>query len=210
MAVARLLDDTLWIWSPVGLDPELRTELEALGRPRHVVQPNLLHHLAMTQWMKTWPDLVLYAPPGLARKRPDIPFAHELTDDAPAAYRDEIDQIRIEGSFAMTEVLFHHRPSRTCLVGDLVQKHDPQAMKAWQRWLMAADGLTGPDGSTPREWRLTFLHRDQARAGVRRALAWEPENLVIAHGTCSFGNGTEVLRRSLDWLHVEPAADERA
>jgi hypothetical protein len=189
MAVARLRDATTWIGSPIELDAELREEVEALGEPRHLVEPNKLHHLALSQWVDAWPDANVYAPPGLAKKRPDISFVAELTDESPAAWADEIDQVRVEGSFAMTEVLFFHRPSRTCLVGDLIQKHDPDAMKAWQRWVMKADGLAGPDGSTPREWRLTFLDRARAREAIRTAIAWNAANVVIADGTNAFGNG---------------------
>ena len=204
MAIARLADRSLWVWSPVELDDALRAAVEALGRPRYIVEPNKLHHLALTGWVQAWPDLEAFAPPGLARKRDDVAFAAELTDEAPAAWREEIEQVRVEGSFAMTEVLFFHRPSRTCLVGDLIQKHEPASMKAWQRWVMKADGLVGPDGSTPREWRLTFFDRKKARAAIARAFAWEPDNLVIAHGSCAFGDGAEVLRESLSWLHADP------
>jgi hypothetical protein len=200
MAIARLADGALWIWSPIHLDAELRAGLEALGEPRHVVEPNKLHHLALAEWLAAWPSLQVYAPPGLARRRPDVEFVAELTDEPPPPWKDEIDQVCVEGSFAMTEVLFLHRPSRTCLVGDLIQKHDPDAMKGWQRWAMKADGLAGPDGSTPREWRLTFVDRARARKAMRRAIAWDPVNLIIAHGTCTFGGGTEVLRKSLRWL----------
>ncbi len=203
MAVVRLADRSLWIWSPVELDDGLRREVQALGEPRYVVEPNKLHHLALAGWVQTWPALEVYAPPGLARKRSDVSFAAELTDDPPEAWRAEIDQVLVGGSVVMTEVLFFHRPSRTCLVGDLIQKHDPHSMKAWQRWVMKADGLAGPAGSTPREWRLTFVDRARARAAVRRAFAWEPDNLVIAHGTCAFGDGAEVLRGSLSWLNAE-------
>ena len=200
MAVAQLAKGQLWVWSPIELDDPLREEIDALGRPRFVVEPNKLHHLALPTWVEAWPDLEIHEPPGLAKKRSDIDFFAELTDEAPAAWREEIEQVCVGGSFAMTEVLFFHRPSKTCLVGDLIQKHDATSMKAWQRWVMKADGLVGPDGSTPREWRLTFLDRSKARAAIRRAVDWNPENLVIAHGACSFGNGAEVLRDSLSWL----------
>lgn len=206
MVVVRLDDGALWVWSPIALDPELRAELEALGTPRYAVEPNKLHHLALSEWTEAWPQLRLYAPPGLAARRSDLDFVGELTNEPPPPWAGRIDQVVVEGSFAMTEVLFFHRDSSTCLVGDLVQKHDPESMKAWQRWAMKADGLTGPDGSTPREWRWTFLHRDRAREAIGRALAWEPRRLIIAHGTCAETNGAAVLRDSLSWLHL-PAAD---
>jgi hypothetical protein len=200
MGIVRLDDGSLWVWSPIALDAELKTEIEALGEPRYAVEPNKLHHLALSEWVEAWPDLRLYAPPGLAKKRDDLEFVGELTDEAPPEWAGQIDQVVVRGSFAMTEVLFNHRRSRTCFVCDLIQKHEPDAMKAWQRWVMKADGLAGPDGSTPREWRLTFLDRDSARQAIQTALAWQPTQLVIAHGTWAREGGTEILRSSMDWL----------
>ena len=200
MGVVRLDSGALWVWSPVGLDDALRAELDALGPVAFAVEPNKLHHLPLKEWTDAWPDLQVWAPPGLAKKREDVHFVGELGERPPLAWVGQIAQVVFEGSFAMTEVLFFHRKSKTCFVGDLIQKHDPEAMKSWQRWVMKADGLVGPDGSTPREWRLTFIHREQARVSLEKALQWEPERLVIAHGAIAETGGTQVLRDSLDWL----------
>jgi hypothetical protein len=40
----------------------------------------------------------------------------------------------------MTEVFFFHRASSTCIVGDLIQKHDVRGMPMWLRWFMKAGG----------------------------------------------------------------------
>ncbi|HZL21383.1 MAG TPA: hypothetical protein VFG23_26855 [Polyangia bacterium] len=199
MAVVRLEDGRLWLWSPVRLDDGLRRDISDLGRPTYAVTPNKLHHLALRQWVDAFPELSLYAPPGLARKRPDLRFSAELEDASPAAWRDEIDQVRIEGSIFMTEVFFFHRRSRTCLVGDLVQRHGDDG-KTWKAWLVKLGGVGGPEGGTPRDARLTFWHRRRARACIERALAWAPERLVIAHGPCVLEDGTSALRRSMSWL----------
>ena len=80
MAVVRLENGDLWVWSPVGLDPELRAGVEALGPVRHLVSPNKIHHLFLAEWAKAWPDARLYASPGLARRRLDLDFSAELGD----------------------------------------------------------------------------------------------------------------------------------
>jgi len=200
MAVVRLSNGGLWLWSPIQLDDGLRREITALGQPQFAVEPNRLHHLALAQWVKAWPDLRLYAPPGLAKKRRDLRFVAELTNEPPAEWRSDIDQVRVDGSFALTEVLFFHRASRTCLVGDLIEKHDQLSAKGWRRWLMKAGGVCGPDGSTARVWRWTFLHRGRARAALSRMLSWSPRRLVIAHGPCADHDGAAVLQRGLRWL----------
>jgi hypothetical protein len=202
MAIVRLTNGDLWVWSPIHVTGELKSEIAALGPVRHVVSPNKLHHLYMGEWAETWPDAKLYASPGLARKRRDLRFAAELADEPDRAWAEDVDQVTFRGSFAMDEVVFFHRSSRTALITDLVQKFDPSDLRGWRYWFMKFDGLVGPDGSTPREWRLAFWNRSAARRALRKALAWDPERLVIAHGTWVRENGREVLQRSLAWLGV--------
>ena len=200
MVVARLADGGLWLWSPIALDDRLRDDIAKLGEPRFAVEPNALHHLPLADWVKAWPELRLWAPPGLAKKRTDLSFEGKLGDEAPAEWRDVIDQVKIRGSFALTELLFFHRPSRTCIVGDLIQKFDPREVSGWRGAMLKANSLVGPNGSTPREWRATFLRRDDARDSVRRALAWKPDQLVIAHGMRVTERGEDALRHALSWL----------
>ena len=200
MAVVRLEDGGLWLWSPVHLDEGVRREIASLGEPRYAVEPDKLHHLALREWAAEWPALRLYAPPGLAKKRPDLSFATTLADEAPLEWRGQIDQVLVEGNVVMTEVFFFHRASSTCLVGDLIQRHEDESLTTLQRWTMNAGGIFGPDGSTPRDARLTFFHRARAREAISRALSWAPRRLVIAHGTCAMEDGAAVLRRSFRWL----------
>jgi hypothetical protein len=203
MAVVRLENGGLWLWSPIQLDDGVRRDIASLGEPRFAVEPNKLHHLALADWVGAWPSLRLYAPPGLAKKRGDLRFSSELTDEPPPEWRGQIDQVRVEGNFFMTEVFFFHRRSSTCLIGDLIQKHDCRSMKRWQRWVLKAAGVAGAEGSTPRDGRLTFIRRDRARQAIARALSWAPRRLVIAHGACAMEGGVDELRRSLHWLLPE-------
>jgi hypothetical protein len=200
MAVARLADGSAWVWSPVALTPGLARAVDAIGPVRHIVSPNKIHHLFLKEWAERWPGARLYAPPGLATRKPELDFDAELDDAADPAWAGEIDQTIFRGSIAMEEVAFFHRPSRTAIFCDLVQRHDPARMKGVKGMLMRLDGLVGEAGSTPREWRASFLRRRPARASRARVLAWEPERLVIAHGGCAEQNATQILTRALAWM----------
>jgi len=200
MAVARLAGDDLWVWSPIALTSELERAVASIGSVRHIVSPNKLHHLFLKQWSERWPEARLHAPPGLARRRPELPFAAELGDEADPAWAADIEQVVFRGSIALDEVVFFHRPSRAAIVGDLVQRHDPAQMKGLKGLLMRIDGLVGEGGSTPREWRASFLRRGPARAARARVLAWKPERLVVAHGACAEQHATQILARALAWI----------
>ena len=127
-------------------------------------------------------------------------FDAELGEDADPAWTAEIDQTIFRGSIAMEEVAFFHRPSRTAIIGDLVQRHDSKQTQGLKGMVMRLDGLVGEHGSTPREWRASFLRRRPARAARARLLAWEPERLVIAHGACAQESATQILARALAWM----------
>lgn len=43
-AVVKLSDGSLWVHSPVKLDPELKTAMDALGPVKHIVTPNFEHN----------------------------------------------------------------------------------------------------------------------------------------------------------------------
>lgn len=94
--------------------------------------------------------------------------------------------------------MFFHRASRTAIVCDLIQRH-PEST-GWKGWLMRLDSLVGEHGSTPREWRASFLSRRPARAARDKVLAWQPEQLLIAHGDCSRSDAGRIIADALSWI----------
>lgn len=200
MAVVKLDDGSSWVWSPVALSPDLERAVDAIGPVRHIVFPNKIHHLFAAEWIERWPEARVYAPPGLAAKRSDLHFHAELGDDPDPAWAEQIDQVIFRGSLALEEVVFFHRASRTAIVCDLVQRHDPAQAKGLKGMVMRLDGLVGENGSTPREWRASFLRRRAAREAREHLLGWAPERLIIAHGACAEEGATGILTRALAWM----------
>jgi hypothetical protein len=82
MAVIQLSDGSAWVWSPVALSDELADSVESVGPVRFIVSPNKIHHLFLPEWARRWPDARLYAPPGLAKRKPELKFDDELGDEA--------------------------------------------------------------------------------------------------------------------------------
>lgn len=200
MAVARLSNGGVWIWSPIALSDELAEAVEAIGPVRHIVSPNKLHHLFLHEWHERWPEARMYAPPGLAHKKPEMHFDAELVDVPDPAWAGEIDQVIFRGSVSLEEVVFFHRASRTAIVGDLIQRFDQEKMTGWKGKLMQLDGLVGEHGSTPREWRASFLKRGPARDARQKVIDWNPAQLLIAHGECAKSGATDIIRQALDWI----------
>lgn len=200
MAVAQLSDGSLWVWSPIALTASLAEQVQALGPVRYLVSPNKIHHLFLHEWVHRWPEAHLYAPPGLAKKRSDLHFHAELEDDPPPAWSADIDQVIFRGSFFMEEVVFFHRESRTAIFCDLIQRHAESTASGWKGMVMRLDGLVGEHGSTPREWRVSFLQRAPARAALQKVRGWQAERLLIAHGACAQHDAAAIISTALSWI----------
>ena len=203
MAVIRLADRNLFLWSPIPLSDALRTEVAALGEVAHLVAPNKLHHLWLGAWQAAYPQARLYAPPGLRRKRRDLAFDADLGDAPEPGWAHDIDQVAVTGNILLTEIVFLHRLSRTALFADLLQNFRPGWFKGWRGLLARLDGIVSPNHGAPRELRAGFWQRDQARAALRRVLKFAPERVLIAHGEMARHNGARFVRKGFRWLAVD-------
>lgn len=202
--IVRLPSGDLWVWSPVRLSRALEEAVARLGTPQHLVSPNKIHHLFLAEWKAAYPDALLWGPASTIEKRPDLPFQAALTDRPPDAWRDVLDQVWFNGSPIMDEIVFFHRDSRTVIIADLSENFSEAFLHAnwarWQRWLARAWGIVEGKGRAPLEWRLTFFKRRATRAARDRVLAWDPERVIMAHGTWQRSHGRQFLEASFDWI----------
>ncbi|WP_239479535.1 DUF4336 domain-containing protein [Actibacterium sp. 188UL27-1] len=178
----------------------MQSTVDALGPVQHLVPPNTLHHLFLTEWVAAYPKAVLHAPPGLQIKRPDLAFDIDLVDAPHPDWGGEIDHLVIAGNRITTEVAFFHRPSGTVLVADLLQQIPEDRLSGWRALVARLDLMTGPEPSVPRKFRLAFTDRKAARAAITRMLQWPAEQVVMAHGTPVTYDAPAFLRRAFGWL----------
>ena len=198
MTVIRLRDGGLFLHSPVSLDQELRSGLEALGSPKFAVAPNRFHHLFAGEYGAAYPGLKLFAAPGLAAKRPDLKIDAVLGDDAPPGWSSEIQQVLFGGYPLFNEVIFFHPSSRTLVTADLVfnfGSQDPPLTRLMMR-LLGAYNRFGP---TVIE-RLVVRDRAAARASLMRILEWDFERVIMCHGRTLESGGRQALRNGYAWL----------
>ena len=200
MTVAKLHDGSVMLHSPVQLNSARLKVVTDIGRIAYIVTPNKLHHLHIGPWAEGFPAARLFAPPGLTRRRPDLKFAGILGDRADAAWAETLNQAVVRGSFFMDEVIFFHRPSATLIVGDFIENHEPSLFSPWQRWIGRLNRMLAPNGSTPINYRLTFVDRQAARASIKRVLAWRPRAVILGHGPCIREDAEGFLRRAFAWI----------
>ncbi|MDI4238061.1 DUF4336 domain-containing protein [Bradyrhizobium sp. Arg237L] len=200
MAVIRLSDGGLFIWSPIELTDSLRAEVDAAGPVRHIIAPNSLHHLFLPHWKRAYPGAKLYAPPGLRRKREDIVFDADLGSVPSPDWIEEIDQVLMQGNLITTEVVFFHIKSGTVLFTDLLQQIPADRNSGWRAMVAKLDLMVGPEPSVPRKFRVAFTNRRAARKSLDYILAWPAQKVLMAHGTPVEKDARVYLRRAFGWL----------
>ena len=211
MVVIKLSEDSggggAWIWSPITLTEELAIEItETVGPVACLVSPNAIHWLFMKPWQERFPDSKMYASPGLANRKiaSDLKFdGGTLTNDTPDDYKQDIDQAIFQGG-VLDEVVFFHKASKTVIFCDLIQRHPVGYHKGFHGWIMKAEGVVGPTGSTPKEWIFAFWAYGKmadARQTLDKVLKeWQPDKLIIAHGENATENATVIIENCLPWI----------
>lgn len=197
MVLVRLPDGTLWVHSPIDLDPELKAEVDALGTLRHVVAPNKVHHLGVPSWVAGYPDARVYGAPGLAERIRSLSVDEVLAHPSPAAWGDVFDQRVITAAPLLNEVIFLHRPSRTVIVTDLVT-HFTDLGNGLGAWLLASMGLSDKVSSAF-TW-LAMRNRAELRAQVGEIVAWDFDRAVLSHGECLNTDAKAALAQAFGWL----------
>lgn len=208
--VVRLTDGRLWLHSPVAYSSTLAEALHELGRPAFLVAPNTLHHLHLSEWTKAHPEAAVYASPDLARRGGAVFGCAIPLSRPPQDWDGVLDSVVVDlGSFI--EVVFHHRPSRTLIVTDLMQTFEPQRVRgALQRTILRFGGAVGPNARASLEIRLAARgRRDRVRAALEIIRGWAPLRIVMVHGRPIVGDAAAELDRAFHWAGA-PAGDERS
>jgi hypothetical protein len=182
----------------------LAASLSALGEVRYLVAPNRLHFWWIGEWKARFPDAAAYAAPGVrqAAKARFGGFDADLRSRAaPAEWGGEIEILPLVGGF-MTEMELFHRPSRTLVLTDTIENFEADRITCRHiKWLMQIGGVLDPNGSLPRDLRLTFIGRRRAaREAAKEMLAWRPERVLLSHGRCYLSDSETELSRALHWL----------
>ncbi|MCF1503277.1 DUF4336 domain-containing protein [Afifella sp. H1R] len=203
MTVIRLADGALLLHSPTPLSEDLVEALAALGEIRFLIAPNRLHFWWIGEWKARFPNAIAYAAPGVreAAKERFSGFDAELCEEAPAAWAGEVELFPLIGSF-MTELELFHVPSKTLVLTDMIENFERDRVTCRHMPpLLKIGGVLDPNGSTPRDVRLTFLgHKKKLRQTVKEMLERKPERVLIAHGRCYLTNAEAELRRAFRWL----------
>lgn len=200
MTIVRLEAGGLWVHSPIFPSEGCLAAINKLGAVEHIVAPNKIHSLGIEPWKAIYPDARVWVSPEFKQRHPKTCADETLDNNAPSTWSAEIDQHMFEGSTFLDEVLFLHRPSRTLIVTDLIQKHDPDTQFWFWRFVKGAAGILGKEGGTARDLRASFRDRPAARRSLETVLSWDFDKLIISHGFCVHEGAKVGVEKAFSWL----------
>lgn len=131
----------LLLHSPVDLSPADIKDIDALGEVKHIIAPNLFHHMHFATCAKHFPSATCWTAQGLAEKVKNLPLHKILNASTPIFDSDDISQIEIYGHKLKETVFFHHATS-TLITADFLYNY--QAEQYWAEkiffWLLLCYG----------------------------------------------------------------------
>lgn len=198
MAVLRLRDGALLLYSPVALTPERRAAVEALGTVAHLYAPNTFHHFWIGEWAAAFPSARVHAPADLAKKRHDLRI-DRVHGSAPEPDFDNIvEELRIDG-FRLDESALFYRPARTLILADLVQNVG-RPEHPWAKFYTRAMGFYDRVALS-RVIRWTgFYDRAAARRSLDAILALPFDRAIVGHGAPIPSDARAVIAAAYSWL----------
>ena len=198
MTVLRLADGSLLLHSPTAMTPERRAAVEALGEVAHLYAPSLTHHRRIGEWATAFPSARLHAPPGLAKKHPNLRIDRVHGDPLDPAVAEVVDELRIEG-FRLEESLLLYRPARALIVADLVHNVG-RPQHRWTKVYTRAMGFYDRVAISRMIRWTAFYDRAAARRSLDEVLAQPFEGLIIGHGAHLVTGGRDALAAAYSWL----------
>ncbi|HMF69117.1 MAG TPA: DUF4336 domain-containing protein, partial [Phyllobacterium sp.] len=90
----------------------------------------------------------------------------------------------------------------TLVLTDLIENFEARRLNTLaMRFLTWVGGVRDPNGSTPRDMRMSFSrNKPELRAAVDRMIDWNPERIILAHGRWYDSNGCAELQRAFRWV----------
>ncbi len=152
---------------------------------------------------KTYPNATKWASPKVrpSAQKQGFGFDHDLTDSPAPAWATDIDQVIARGGRFMEEVIFFHKTSKTLILADMIENFESSKLPYWIRPLAKIGEVLSPNGSTPKDLRLTYWgHHQQMQKALDTIMGWHPQTIIMAHGKIITENTVQRLKKAFRWV----------
>ena len=204
MTIIRLSNGDLMLISPISLDESNRSTLDDLGTVRHIIAPNLFHHLFIGQTHTLYPEAKIWGVEGLSDKRPDLKFDALLNQAG--SFLNELDYLPFKGFESIlpqgivqaNETVFCHRPSRTLILTDIAFNFDQNSSLSAQLGARVLGSYNRLKPSRLEKWGTR--NKATVKDSVQQVLAWDFDRVIPAHGSIVESNGKSEFKAGYEWF----------
>ena len=194
----RLSNGELLVHSPSPIDEELVEQIRDIGPVAHLIAPGSYHYFYIAAWQEAFPEAMVWICPGVERKQPDLEFDWFLSDHAPNAWAEELDQVLVRGNRLIWEVVFLDRPSKTLIVTDLLENiGEKSGAIGWQLklWWKAVFHMWDNPKPAP-EYQMGWKDKRAAKRSLERILELDFDRIILSHGENIESDAKAVLRKA--------------
>ena len=160
-------------------------------------------HLFVTDFQQKYPNAETFICPGLERKRPDIHFDWILGNVPDPRWANVLDQVVIQGTRIIWEVVFFHKPSKTIILVDLLENigddYQHKAGLLLRFWWKVVYKMWNNPKAAP-EYQMGWGKKAIVKQGLDKIIAWNADRVILAHGEFVEARVNEVLRSA--WQKV--------
>lgn len=198
LTLARLRDQSLWVYAPFAISDEDEAAIRAQGEVKNIVAPNPFHFKQIGEFCARFPDAQLWVVPALSAK---VEAPHLKLSVFPPQWEADFNGVLFDAALAYEEWVFCHRATRSLIVTDLIM-NVPRPNNPLGRISSAL--LDEGRGAKPSRLVRTSIRAGRqmpkARAQIHQILRWDFKRIVMAHGNIVAHNGKRVFRRGFGWL----------
>ena len=198
MTIIRLRNDKLVLHSPCHISDELKAEINALGDVGFIIAPGTYHYFHVESAQQAFPEAETLICPGIEQKLPELKFDWLLGDQPDPRLKEDFEQVLIRGSRYMGEVAFFHKQTKTLILVDLIENITDQTpdtnftLKLW--WKLIFRMWNHPKPAPEYQWG--WKDKKAAKHSIERILAWDFEQIILAHGDLIRTNAKEFARKA--------------
>ncbi|NJK99281.1 MAG: DUF4336 domain-containing protein [Spirulinaceae cyanobacterium SM2_1_0] len=206
MTVVRLATGELALISAIALDASLQSQLDTLGTVRYIIAPNSFHYRFAADCRARYPEAEFLAAPGLRAKKPELAIDRELKTGEVIGEALEcsafagVNVLTPNGIAALNEYIFFHRISRTLILTDTAFYFDSSfpLLTQFAGRLLGSYQQLRPSILE----KLASREKEQIRAAVERAIAWDFQRVIVAHGNIVEQTAKQQFVAGYEWLLV--------
>lgn len=203
MTVVRLANSELAVISPIQMNDTIINQLNKIGTVKHIIAPNLYHHLFAADFKKYYQDATFWAAPGLEVKKQDLLIdknidrnPSSLWDGLEYIFFDGVRTLGFNGFDSLNECVFFHAASRTLILTDTAFNFDETFPVITQFVARVIGGYKNLSPSLLE--RVATTEKEKVRQSVEKILNWDFERVIMAHGSIVEQNGKDKFKQGYE------------